>query len=59
MSFDKGLEMRAHWEQCHKIALTEEYNMFVLPDSSKEPAQLIKLAMLVAPTAAGGMLLNL
>ena len=48
--------MRAHWEKCHKIALTEEYNMFVLLDSSKEPAQLIKLPMLVAPTAAGGVI---
>ena len=48
--------MRAHWEQCHKIALTEEYNMFVLADSSKEPAQLIKLPMFVAPAAAGGVL---
>ena len=54
--FDTELEVRAHWEKCHKIALTEEFNMFVLPDSSKEPAQLIKLPMLVAPTAAGGVL---
>ena len=43
-------------EQCHKIALSEEYNMFVVPDSSKEPPQLIKLPMLVTPAAAGGEL---
>ena len=33
--FDTELEMRAHWEKCHKIALTEKFNMFVLPDSRR------------------------
>ena len=32
--FDTELEMRAYWEQCYKIALSGEYNMFVVPDSS-------------------------
>ena len=52
-SYDTELEMRAHWEKCHKIALTEEFNMLVLPDSTKEPAQLIKLPMLVAAADTG------
>ena len=56
LSFDTELEMRAHWEQCHKIALSEEYNMFVVPDSSKEPPELIKLPMLVTPAGGGGLL---
>ena len=53
LSFDTELEMRAHWEQCHEIALSEEYLMLVVPDSSKEPPQLIKLPMLVTPAVAG------
>ena len=52
-SFDTELEMRAHWEQCHKIALSEEYLMLVVPDSSK-----VKLPMLDTPGAAGGELVK-
>ena len=36
--FATELEMRVHWDKCYKITLTEEFNMFVVPDSSKEPA---------------------
>ena len=57
-SFDTELEMRAHWEQCHKIALSEEYLMLVFPDSSKETPQLVKLPMLDTPGAAGGELVK-
>ena len=45
-------------EQCHKIALSEEYLMLVVPDSSKEPPQLVKLPMLDTPGAAGGELVK-
>ena len=55
---DTELEMRAHWEQCHKIALSEEFLMLVVPDSSKEPPQLVKLPMLDTPGAAGGELVK-
>ena len=40
-------------EKCHKIPLVEEFNIFVLPDSTKEPAQLIKLPLLVAAVDTG------
>ena len=36
--FATELEMRVHWDKCYMITLTEELNMFVVPDSSKEPA---------------------
>ena len=45
--------MRDHWAKCYKIALIDEFNMLVLPDSTKEPAQKVKLPTLVAAAAAG------
>ena len=51
--FDTDILMRDHWEKCHKIALIDEFNMLVLPDSTKEPAQKVKLPTLVAAAAAG------
>ena len=45
--------MREHWEKCHKIPLTEEFNSLVLSDSTKELAKKVKLPVLVAAAAAG------
>ena len=36
-TFDTEAEMRAHWVECHKITLEEEFLMLLVPDSSKEP----------------------
>ena len=46
--FDTEVLMREHWLKCLKIPLSDEYNMLVLPDSTKEPAKKVKLPIVVA-----------
>ena len=40
--------MKEHWLKGLKIPLSDEYNMLVLPDSTKEPAKKMKLPVVVA-----------
>ena len=47
--FDTEDLMGEHWLKCLKIPLSGGYNMFVLPDSTKEPAEKVKLHIVVAP----------
>ena len=52
-SFDTEAEMRAHWVECHKIALEEEFLMGVVPDSIKEPPMLVNVPILDTPKPVG------
>ena len=45
--------MRVHWEKCLKIPLSDGYHMLVLPDSTKDPARKVKLAVAVAGYTGG------
>ena len=40
--------MREQWEKCHKIPLTDEFNLLVLPNSTKEPTKKVKLPVVTS-----------
>ena len=46
--FDTEVLMREHWLKCLKIPLSDEYNMLVLPNFTKDPAKKVKLPVVVA-----------
>ena len=52
--FDSEVLMRAHWQKCHSIKLTEEFVPFVVPDSTIEPAPVFYKPSVLGTKKDGG-----